>query len=154
MDNKLIDELIGLVIGLMLVILGFSKKKQRHELLEKGIKTEDVVFSVEKKYINVRISDMGSDGLNNSPFLYYPVIRYTTLEKEWITEQYNIGTSYLMAYKEGDKVKVVYDPNKTTTFIIDDGSTLLIGPILIVIGVIVMIAAFVYYLFPNLITHS
>jgi len=113
-----------------------------------------VDFSVEKKYINVRISDMGSDGLNNSPFLYYPVIRYTTLEKEWITEQYNIGTSYLMAYKEGDKVKVVYDPNKTTTFIIDDGSTLLIGPILIVIGVIVMIAAFVYYLFPNLITHS
>ena len=153
MDNKLIDELIGLVIGLILVILGFSKKKQRHELLEKGIKTEGVVFSVEKKYTNVRIGNIGPDGFDNSP-LYYPVIRYTTLEKEWITEEYGIGTSYSIAYKEGDKVKIVYDPNKTTTFIIDDGSTLLIGPILIVIGVIVMIAALVYYLFPNLITHS
>jgi len=134
MSNQFIDELIVLLIGIIFLIIGFFKRRQRKYFFQKGIKTEGVVLRIEKRH----------DGLQNDDVLYYPVVRYVTKEKDWITEKYSIGL-YSFAYKEGDKVSVFYQPDEPIKFIIDDTSTSLIGPLLIIMGIGVILCVIVYY---------
>lgn len=44
--------------------------------------------------------------------LYYPVVRFTTDEQEWITQELSIG--YSPAKPEGMKLEVIYDPENPT----------------------------------------
>ena len=154
MDNQLISELICFLIGVMLVVFGLSKRTQRHELLKKGIKTEGVVFRMEKKNDNPLIVSKDPNGFKSASVFYYPVIRYVTREKEWITQAYDVSVSSFGQYNEGDEVVVFYDPSDNNKFIIDDTSTKLMGPILIIIGIACMLGTIVYYFFPNIITHQ
>ncbi|WP_183573219.1 DUF3592 domain-containing protein [Mucilaginibacter sp. X5P1] len=84
--------------------------------------------------------------MTNNDVLYHPVIRYVTKQKDWITEEYDIG-NYPCLYNEGDKVTVIYDPIDNKKFIINDKSTKYIGPFFIVIGIAAMSVAIYYYLF-------
>jgi len=145
MDNQIIYCLLFLLIGLVFTIIGFSKRSQRINLIKNGVKAEGVVYSVEKDF---------SGTLGNQSVTYYPVIRYLTQEKDWVTEKYDVGLGSIGSYNEGDKVTVIYDPNCNTQFIIDDKSTKYIGPIFIVLGAGLIVASIVCYLLKIQIHHS
>jgi hypothetical protein len=76
---------------------------------------------------------------------YYPVIRYVTLEKEWVTKKYDIGSSP-PAFKEGETVKVIYSPDNHQQFTIDNWHSNLLAPVFIDVGMALMIGVVVYYI--------
>jgi len=133
--NATIDELLLLAGGAFLVVSGIGKLNERRKLLKTGAKVEGVVFSLEEEW---GIGEKRSK-------LYYPVIRFVTIEKEWVTKRHGIGT-YPAAYTEGDKVIVIYDKFDNEHFILDNTLTKLLGPLCIVIGVLLMLGVGVYYI--------
>ncbi len=135
MDNQAFIILITFLAGVFFIVFGIAKSQERDSFLKNGIKTEGVVFKIEKRY-----------SMTNNDVLYHPVIRYVTKQKDWITEEYDIG-NYPCLYNEGDKVTVIYDPIDNKKFIINDKSTKYIGPFFIVIGIAAMSVAIYYYLF-------
>jgi len=137
--NVTIDELLLIAGGAFLVVLGIGKLNERCKLLKTGAKAEGVVFSLEEEW---------GVGRERSK-LYYPVIRFVTLEKEWVTKRYDIGTNP-SAYNEGDRVTVIYDKADIEHFIIDNITTKLLGPVCIIIGVLLMIGVVIYYILHQL----
>lgn len=130
-----IDELILLAGGTFLIVWGIGKINERRKLLKSGIKVEGVVFKLEE-----RLSS-GKDRM----LLYYPVIRYVTLDKNWITEEYDMGSNPA-AYKEGDVVKIIYDPADYKHFIIDNFFSKALGLVLVVVGAAILIGVLIYYI--------
>lgn len=122
------------IIGALLTILGAIWNDRHKRLLKKGIKVEGVVFSVE-------VTVSGSSLTKT----YYPVIRYLTLQNEWITKRYNIGSKPSL-YKEGDKVIVIYDPTDTSVFTLNDTISKIAPIIFILIGVALLIGAIIIYI--------
>jgi hypothetical protein len=120
-------ELIVLFVGIILVVIGFNQKNKISKILNVGISVEGVVMRTER---------------DPSPrsSMYYPVVRFVTADKEWITKQYDVG-GQLNAYKEGDKLTVVYDPKDPENFIIDNTRSKILGPLFIAIGVVAVLLA-------------
>jgi hypothetical protein len=134
--NVTIDEMILITGGVLLTVSGIGKISERNKLVKTGIKVDGIVFKLEKR----RGSGSGANTL------YHPVIRYVTLEdKEWITEEYGIGTDPPM-YKEGETIKIIYDRAYNRHFIIDGRLNKIIGPTLLIAGVLLMLAVAVYYM--------
>lgn len=133
--NVTIDELLLLAGGAFLTVWGIGKLNERSKLLKNGFKVDGVVFSLEEEW---------GIGLKRSK-LYYPVIRFVTIEKEWVTKRYGIGT-YPSAYTEGDKVIVIYDKADNEHFILDNTVTKLLGPLCIIIGILLMLSVGIYYI--------
>jgi hypothetical protein len=134
--NVTIDEIILLAGGAFLTVWGIGKIRERSKLVKTGVKVDGIVFQIEKR--------QGIGSGNNTR--YHPVIRYVTLEdKEWITEEYGIGTNPSM-YKEGETVRIIYDSADNRHFIIDGLANKLTGPALLLIGVALIIAVVIYYI--------
>ena len=127
----IIDEAIVGAVGAFLLVLGIGKKDERKKLISNGIRVPGVVHQ------------MDYSGGNSSSC--YPVIRFVTLEAEWITETYRVDPG-LASYEEGDNVNVIYDPADHKHFVLDDTSTKLLGPVYIAGGAALIIGALVYYL--------
>jgi hypothetical protein len=131
--------LLVIGVGLVFTVSGYKKKKIINRLRQSGIKVDGVVFSLEYD-----ASSPDSNDYDNQSGMYYPVIRYLTIEKEWVTEKYMFG-SYPSKYKEGDTVPVIYDRKNIKEFVIDDNSSKLIGyllwfgPVIIAADIIVFI---------------
>lgn len=130
------DELILLAGGAFVTVFGIGKQNERKKLLAIGTKAEGVVFDIEK---NLDWESSTSGGVE-----YWPIIRYVTAEKEWVTKKYEV-TGALNAYKIGDKVTVVYDPGDIEHFIIDDGKTKWLGPIFIAVGIVLIVGVIIYF---------
>ena len=133
--NVTIDEIILITGGTFLVVWGIGKINERRKLLKSGIKVEGVVFKLEERL------GSGKDRM----LLYYPVIRYVTLDKNWITEEYGMGSNP-SAYKEGDIVKIIYDPVDYKHFIIDNFLNKALGLVLVVIGAAILAGVLIYYI--------
>jgi len=131
------DELIMLAGGAFVMVFGIGKLNERKKILAKGVKVEGVVFDIEKNW------DMDA-GDTSSTTQYYPVIRYVTAEKEWVTNKYEV-TGGLNLYTVGDKVNVVYDPDEIEHFIIDDGKTKWLGPVFITVGIALILGVIIYF---------
>jgi len=131
------DELIMLAGGAFVMVFGIGKLNERKKILAKGVKVEGVVFDIEKNW------DMDA-GDTSSTTQYYPIVRYVTTEKEWVTKKYEV-TGGLNLYKVGDKVTVVYDPGEIEHFIIDDGKTKWLGPVFIAVGIALILGAIIYF---------
>jgi len=132
------DELIMLTGGAFVMVFGIGKLNKHKKILAKGVKVEGVVFDIEKNW------DMDA-GDTSSTTQYYPVIRYVTTEKEWVTKKYEV-TGGLNLYKVSDKVTVVYDPDEIEHFIIDDRETKWLGPIFIAVGIVLIVGVIIYFL--------
>ncbi|MEN0053451.1 MAG: DUF3592 domain-containing protein [Mucilaginibacter sp.] len=133
--NITINEWITLTIGLFIIVWGIGKINERRKLLRTGIRVEGVVFKLEKRI---------GGGKNRMP-IYYPVIRYVTQDKEWITKEYGSGTNPSV-YKEGDMVKIIYDPADNGHFIIDGFLNRVSGFVLLAAGVLAIAGVIVYYI--------
>lgn len=140
LTNEIIDLLILLLVGVAIVVFGNYKRTERLKLISSGIRTDGVIFKMEKIVT-------GTNDMSNMTSANYPVVRYTTLEKEWVTKQYLVG-GLLSSYKEGDKVAIVYDRSDNEKFIIYDAPTRLLGPIMMIFGFLLIAGSLLKYFSP------
>ncbi|MFC0517822.1 DUF3592 domain-containing protein [Mucilaginibacter angelicae] len=133
-SNPTITALVLGVIGAVLTLVGAIMYDRRKKLMKTGIQVEGIVFSIEHEVSS-----------NDSMGLYYPVIRYLTLQNEWITKKYDIGISGSSAYKEGDSVVVIYDPNENSVFTLNDTTSKIIPLVFLLIGGAMLVGAIVVY---------
>lgn len=124
------DELIMLAGGVFLAVFGYGKQAERKKLLSTGIRIEGTVIEIKRS--------SGSDDVGT------PVIKFETLNKEWITKEYGISSS-TVRYKIGDSVDVIYDAADAKHFIIDNKPTQWLGPVFISVGLALIVGAFVYF---------
>ena len=108
MNDQFWEPLIFVLTGFGLAGMFFYLKRKRQRLLSGGVAVEGVVFDIASS-----INNGSSNSTSN-----YPVIRFVTLEEEWITQTYN--TSYPeFILKRGQKVEVFYNPDKPSDFILN-----------------------------------
>jgi len=131
MSNEILKLLIVGLIGAALMIFGNYKHAQRIRLVASGIRTEGTVLSIEESF-------------HDQIATYYPVISYTTLQNETFIKQYSIGVSN-NTYKPGDSVSIIYDAKNNNEFIIDNQIAKLSGPIIAMIGGILILFSFLQY---------
>jgi len=89
-----------------------------------GAEAEGVIFDL--------VQSGGSAGN-----ITYPIVRFVTDQKEWITEKSMIGAIPGM-YKKGAKVIVVYEIDSPNNFFIKDKLTYIVPAIILIIGAALM----------------
>jgi hypothetical protein len=136
------DELIIVAGGAFLAVLSFGKWTEYKKMLVTGKRVEGVVFDMENTMDITSIAfDDGSSAGNR---LHYPIIRYVTLEKEWVTKKYSIGSNP-SPYNIGDTVKIIYDTNDIEHFIIDDNQSRFTWPLVMIIGIALIVGVAIYF---------
>lgn len=133
-NSPTVNALIFGALGAIFTVVGAVLHDRSKKLRKTGIKVEGIVFNIEHEVSS-----------NDSMGLYYPVIRYVTLQGEWITKRYNIG-SRPSSYSEGDTVTVIYDPDDTSAFMLNDSVSKIAPFAGIILGLIMIIAAVVMYI--------
>ena len=117
MGHFFIEQFMGFVLILSSILL--SKKES--SLRKTGIRVDGVVFQL----------------IMDNDNLMYPMIRFLTLSKEWITERVNVGGNP-SPYKEGQKVKVIYDALNPKKFIIDSYFSRYLPTLLLFVGILLL----------------
>ncbi|AYL94999.1 DUF3592 domain-containing protein [Mucilaginibacter celer] len=129
-----ISALITGVIGAAVTIMGAILRDRRLRLLKTGIKVEGTVFSIEYEPYS-----RGNGGQ------YYPVIRYVTNTGEWITKKHTLGSNP-SAFTEGESVTVFYDPEKPSTFILNDKLSKIVPWGVLILGIVLIGGAIIRYI--------
>ena len=130
--NVSYDELILLAGGVFLVVWGNWKQTERKKLQTTGIKADGTVIEIKTNSRSGNIS------------IGMPVVKFETLDNEWITKEYGVGSSTLR-YKIGDSVDIIYDASDANHFIIDNKQTRLLGPVVMGVGIALIISAIIYF---------
>jgi hypothetical protein len=126
-------ELTILLVSFGFLIVGTILWQKGNHLLTNGKKADAIIFK------NNFQSSMSGGGT------YYPVVRFLTEKKEWITQELNIG--YSPAKKEGTKLEVIYDPEEPTNVAVNSTLQLEILPRLFVaLGIAGLILVTLEYL--------
>ncbi len=137
MTNENLDLLIIILIGIAMIVFGSYKLNEYKDLIKLGTRAEGVVFDIENEYFQ-------RDGNTT----YYPIIRFTTKENEWVTERYGIGSSP-SSYEIGESVNIIYDSSDSKKFVIDDTRTKSLGPVLMILGLVFILGVIgQYFLHP------
>jgi hypothetical protein len=119
------EDIFIIAISIALFYVAFKFRLRAKKIAKNGTQTEGMVFDVvESSNINSRAK--------------YPIIRFVTSKKEWITEQYNISTLPGL-FKKGQQVIVVYNPDNPKEFFVKSAITS-IAPILVILLVIIILA--------------
>lgn len=126
MIEKYLTSLIFLTAGSAILIVWIYFKQKRDKLLRTGTVVEGIVFD----FVSRSLSDSAGD---------YPVIRFVTIQQEWITQTYKISYPKIVL-KRGQKVEVYYNPEKPSDFILK----LKIDNWLLGLLVIIALACFVW----------
>jgi hypothetical protein len=128
----MIGFLIAFFVGVCFVVISSKIQSKYKLLLDIGEKSEGIVFDLEKS--------------KNSEFnSQYPIIRFLTKKNEWITKAANLGIS-VSTYKQGDKVNVIYNPDKPEEFMIESKWQILISKGLLFAGLVgLIIGIFLFY---------
>ena len=128
----MIGFLMAFFIATCFIVIS-SKVQSKYKLLsETGEKSEGIVFDSEKSK-------------NSDSNLQYPIIRFQTRKNEWITKAVDSGIS-TSTYKQGDKINVIYNPDKPEEFMIESKWQILTSKVLLVAGVAsLLIGLFLFY---------
>lgn len=118
------EGIIIIAIGIALSYVGFKLQSKVKRIAKNGIQTEGVVFDT------VQSSNIES-------MAKYPIIRFVTLEKEWITETYNISTVPGLL-KKGQKITVIYNPDNPKEFFVKSVVTSLAPVFTIAMAIIIL----------------
>jgi hypothetical protein len=109
------DELLMIGLSFIFFFIGSSFLFKVKKICKHGEKVEGVVFDI-----------VASNNIESRT--KYPVIKFLTLEQEWVTKKYEIGMP-LFFFKKGDRVSVIYDRQNPNLFFVKSKTTLLV-PIL------------------------
>ncbi|RTQ46838.1 DUF3592 domain-containing protein [Hymenobacter gummosus] len=122
---------IGLMLfGAVLVTVSLLRKQLHSRLEQEGRTAEGTVISIE--YVSTRSAH------------YHPVVRYWTPEQEWITATAIFGTQF-PRFREGDTVKVRYDPAEPTSFTVEGADSGATAWVSLFFGIGIMFYAFLLY---------
>ena len=136
MVKKLLVILFGILaigVGIFLIVSGNNMAKR---CTAKASGT--VIQIIEEKEENREAQESGATVYDTYIYTYFPVIEYNAGDKT-IGQKYSIGSGNKDKYKVGDKVDVLYDPNKPEDYLIkgDEKSSNLFGGIFVAAGVVV-----------------
>jgi hypothetical protein len=118
------DTIIMCGIGLALLYVAFTFRTSVKKLSKNGQQTEGIIFDF-----------IESDNLDNQ--IKYPIIRFVTTKKIWITEQYNISP-FAGFFKKGKKVIVVYNPDNPKEFIVKSKMNGVVSVLSAILGLIIL----------------
>ncbi|MDP4252483.1 MAG: DUF3592 domain-containing protein [Bacteroidota bacterium] len=108
------------VIGVILIIASLLKKPKSESLKIKGVRCEGIIFKLDYS---------PGSSLDRPTVKDKITVRFVTNKQEWITE--DLGADYMIAYtgqyKEGDKVVVIYNPDKPSDFMLETKQSQTIG---------------------------
>lgn len=110
--------------GFFLIIFYFVRLRQKHNILQNGIKTTGKIIDLSLDY----------SGQTRS---YYPIVRFTLNDGTWITEKYSVGT-LPASFKKGEDVDLIYNLDNPATFIITNKSKH-IDKVFLVIGILLLL---------------
>lgn len=107
---------IFFLIGLILVAVSIFYKSEKAKLKQTGLVADGIVYEQENG-INISVLPNNSYQSANKK----TTIRFVTQKEEWITGmiQQDFQMFYTGQYKNGDAVKVYYDPNNPSNFYVD-----------------------------------
>jgi hypothetical protein len=138
-------EIVAGIFGIAFLIVGSAFSAKRKKLITSGIRVQGIVYAMEQE-------TSGNHGVHK--ILYSPIIRFVTVEKEWVTEKYLFGVSsnhtlINPSYKEGNEVTVIYEPDNVRNFIIDDFNAKMISSLFIIIGTLAIISSIVHFVYQS-----
>ena len=90
------QNLTIIIVSFGVFVLGLTRWEKLSYLNKIGTVTKGIIFRNNYK-----------SGFNESG-TYYPVVRFLTADKTWITKELDIGSSPPM--EQGKKVSLIYDP--------------------------------------------
>ena len=125
------ESIFLIAMGTAFFYFAYKSRLSTHKFAKKGIEVEGVIFDI-------------APSNNVDSRAYYPLIRFVTAKKEWITEEYGISTM-LGGFKKGQKVTVIYNSDNPKEFFVKSPITSLV-PIIVLILAIIILAIGVYKL--------
>jgi sugar-specific transcriptional regulator TrmB len=103
------NGIIVIAISIAFLYVSFNFRHRVNKIAKNGLEVEGIVYDF-------------IAGDNNQSNTKYPIIRFVTSKKEWITETYGIG-SILGSFKKGQVVTVVYNPDNPKEFFVKSAIT-------------------------------
>jgi|GEM_PF-1250276 len=116
-----------LLAGIIFILIAHVKLRDFSKYQKKGIRTKGIVEDLIKEY-----------GKRETNYFYYPVIYYQTNEGREIQKKYHLGTNPA-SYKIKQEVEVIYLPENTSEYIINDARSRYIYYAFAGLGVIVFL---------------
>ena len=127
----MIELLIPLFIGTVLIWLSIKNQSKYKQLLNSGERSEGIVF------------DLGKNK-NSDSNAQYPIIRFLTKKEVWITKRVDLGISF-STYKQGDKVSVIYNPEKPEEFMLESKWQMIASQVLLALGIISLVVGIILF---------
>jgi hypothetical protein len=131
------SELILIGVSIVLIITGLISKEENATVKVEYKKASAIVFRNELRYSrNSPFKEPGKITFGNTEeAYYYPVVRFTTENGEWITQELSDG--YQPALEQGTELEILYDPANPTSIVSNSEFKLTYLPyILMVLGFI------------------
>ena len=141
--NDLLGFLLPFIGGGILFAIASGRSKKLAVLKETGLPAEGVVVRMERESggMSFTLTGSSSDGGSNGK---YPVVRFLTTDKEWITARSSHAVHSL--YKEGEMVKVYYDKQDPAEFMIESRLNKIIYPAFQAVGIVLMLAGVIVFI--------
>lgn len=116
------EAVILFATGILLIGVSIVLRRRMNNTITNGYSTDGIIFDFEQR-----------DGYN------YPVVRFCTLQQEWITQTSKL--SYVPhLFKKGQQVTIVFDPHNPADFYIDSKWTRITPLLLLAAGIITVVA--------------
>ncbi len=137
-----LQAIIFCLIGIICIIVSLYSKFDNKNLKETGVAADGIICSLEN---SSNQSNTDSFSTNVKDVI---TVRFLTKDNVWITERVrsNFLIAYTGQYKLGETVKVIYDPNKPSNFIIESKQSERIGRVILgLAGLILLIVGIFQY---------
>ncbi|MES1159923.1 MAG: DUF3592 domain-containing protein [Bacteroidota bacterium] len=129
--------------GILMMIIPFFKKSNPEELAKKGERCDGIIFKVVYERTLSNGGTAGEDTIT---------VRFVTQKQEWITENLDTDDMILWTgkYKEGQKVRVVYNPDNPTEFMLENSKYPKTTKLIFILGGLIFLGYGIYkYLTTN-----
>ena len=118
------DGIVLILASIAIFYIGFKFRLKARKILLNGVEVKGTVF------------DIVGSGITSS-LSRYPIVRFLTKENVWITQEYDISTTFNFL-KKGQEVTVLYNPDAPNEFFIKTTSNNIVPILTIMIGIIVL----------------
>jgi hypothetical protein len=131
------------VAGLAVITIAFFYTAKKNQLKETGIPVDGIIFrqDINNKY------NQSYDSI--TPVNDKITVRFVTQKQEWITGEIkqDFQLFYTGQYKDGETIKVYYDPENPSDFYVDTKQSELISRVLIGLAGITLLLYGLYKIF-------
>ena len=139
------QTIIFCLFGVALIIISIFTSSANKKFKESGITVDGIIFSLGEN------SNRMSSGNYSTNVKDKITVRFLTVDNVWITEQFktNFLIAYTGQYKEGESVKIIYDPQNPSNFMIVSKQSEKIGRLLFAVIGLLFLAVGIFKYFNN-----